>query len=72
MKPLFFILAVTLFPTGSFANPPKTPAPETKAPVYRVIHSRTGNEMPLAQVADELAARDVVYFGEFHDDVAGH
>jgi uncharacterized iron-regulated protein len=28
--------------------------------------------MTLAQVADELAARDVVYFGELHDNVAGH
>jgi hypothetical protein len=58
MKPLFFILALTLLPTSSFANSPKTPAPETKAPAYRLIHSRTGNEMTLAQVADALAARD--------------
>jgi uncharacterized iron-regulated protein len=28
--------------------------------------------MTLAQAADELAARDVVYFGELHDNVAGH
>jgi uncharacterized iron-regulated protein len=72
MKPLFFILALTLLPTGSFANPPKTPAPEIKPPAYRLIHSRTGNELTLAQVADELATRDVVYFGELHDNVAGH
>ncbi|SRR5579883_54628 len=72
MKPLFIALALTLLPTDSFVNPPKTPEPETKPPVYRLIHSRTGNEMTLAQVADELAARDVVYFGELHDNVAGH
>jgi uncharacterized iron-regulated protein len=72
MKPLFFILALTLLSTGSFAKPPKTPAPKTKAPAYRLIHSRTGNEMTLAQLAEELAARDVVYFGELHDNVAGH
>jgi uncharacterized iron-regulated protein len=28
--------------------------------------------MSLGQVAEELAARDVVYFGELHDNVAGH
>jgi uncharacterized iron-regulated protein len=28
--------------------------------------------MPLAQLADELAARDVVYLGELHDNVGGH
>jgi len=72
MKPLFSILALTLLPTCYFANPPKTTASEIKPPAYRLIHSRTGKEMTLTQVADELAARDVVYFGELHDNVAGH
>jgi uncharacterized iron-regulated protein len=72
MKPLFPILALSLLPTGSFANPPKTPTPENRAPAYRLIHCRTGNEMTLAQVAEELAVRDVVYFGELHDNVVGH
>jgi uncharacterized iron-regulated protein len=72
MKPLFSILALTLLPTSYFANPPKTTALETKPPAYRLIHSRTGKEMTLAQLADELAARDVVFFGEVHDNVAGH
>jgi len=72
MKPLFSILALTLLPTCYFANPPKTTASEIKPPAYRLIHSRTAKEMTLTQVADELAARDVVYFGELHDNVAGH
>jgi uncharacterized iron-regulated protein len=46
-----------------------TPAPIAN---YRLMHARTGQEMTLAQLADELAARDVVYFGELHDNVVGH
>jgi uncharacterized iron-regulated protein len=52
--------------------PPQTAAQETKPPAYRLVHSRTGQEMTLVQLADELAARDVVFFGELHDNVAGH
>jgi uncharacterized iron-regulated protein len=39
---------------------------------YRLIHSRTGKELTLAQLADELAQRDIVFFGELHDSVPGH
>lgn len=39
---------------------------------YRVVHARTGQEMTLPQLADELATRDVVFFGELHDNVVGH
>jgi uncharacterized iron-regulated protein len=72
MKPLLLILALVLLPTWCFANPPQAAAPDIKPPAYRVIHSRTGKELTLTQVADELATRDVVYFGELHDNVAGH
>jgi uncharacterized iron-regulated protein len=72
MKPRFLLLALMLLPTDSFANPPKTPALEIKPPGYRFLHCRTGDDVTLAQVAEELAARDVVYFGELHDHVAGH
>lgn len=41
-------------------------------PVYRIVHSRTLKELTLTQLADELAKQDVVYFGELHDNVAGH
>jgi uncharacterized iron-regulated protein len=71
MKRLLLILALALLP-ACFANPPQAAAPDIKPPAYRVIHSRTGKELTLTQVADELAARDVVYFGELHDNVAGH
>jgi uncharacterized iron-regulated protein len=72
MKPLFSILALSFLPTWCFADPPKTTRPEIKLPAYRLIQTRTGKEMTLTQVADELAARDVVYFGELHDNVPGH
>ena len=58
MKALLSILALNFLPTCYFADSPKPTAPETKLPAYRLIHSRTGKEMALAQVADELAARD--------------
>lgn len=41
-------------------------------PTFRIIHARTGNELTLSQLADELATKDVVYFGELHDNVVGH
>jgi uncharacterized iron-regulated protein len=72
MKSLFAILALSLLTTYCVAGPPQATAPESKPPVYRFIQSRTGKELTLTQVADELAARDVVYFGELHDNAAGH
>ncbi|HQR06781.1 MAG TPA: ChaN family lipoprotein [Gemmatales bacterium] len=39
---------------------------------YRILHTRTGKEMSLGQLADELAGRDVVFFGELHDNIVGH
>lgn len=39
---------------------------------YRLVHTRTGQELTLAQLADKLANRDVIYFGELHDNVVGH
>ncbi|HEV8066303.1 MAG TPA: ChaN family lipoprotein [Planctomycetaceae bacterium] len=72
MKLLVSILALSLLTTCYSANPPKTTTPEIKAPAYRLIHSRTGKELTLMELADELAMRDVVYFGELHDNVAGH
>lgn len=47
-------------------------AEQAKPGVHRLIQSRTGNELTLPQLADELAAKDVVYFGELHDNVVGH
>lgn len=37
-----------------------------------MIKTRTGKELTLTQFADELAAQDVVYFGELHDNATGH
>ena len=45
------------------------PVPATR---YKIIHTRTGKELTLVQLADELAMRDVVFFGELHDNVVGH
>jgi uncharacterized iron-regulated protein len=72
MKLISSILALALISSCSLADPPKTTATEVKPPPYRLIHGRTGREMTLAQLADELAERDVVFFGELHDNVAGH
>lgn len=51
---------------------PAASAPEAKPQTPRVLHARTGKELTLAQFADELASRDVVFFGELHDNVDGH
>ncbi len=42
------------------------------ASTYRILHTRTGKELSLVQLADELASRDVVFFGEQHDNIVGH
>lgn len=44
----------------------------SSSPAYRLLHSRTGRELTMTQLADELATRDIVFFGEFHDNEAGH
>src|SRR4029079_2346709 len=48
-------------------------APSAAPPTtYRLVHTRTGKELSLEQLADELATRDVVFFGELHDNEKGH
>lgn len=68
------VLTLALPPTEADAQPvPPTPAAaEATPPEYRVVHCRTGKELTLQQLADALAERDVVYFGELHDNVTGH
>jgi len=68
------LLALALLPHQVGAQPvsPKPAVVETKPAEFRVVHCRTGKEMTLSQLADELSARDVVYFGELHDNAAGH
>lgn len=51
---------------------PKSTAPEVIKPGYRLVHCRTGKEISLTQLADELATQDVVYLGELHDNITGH
>ncbi|HEY2785155.1 MAG TPA: ChaN family lipoprotein [Fimbriiglobus sp.] len=55
----------------SFTDPPTAPAPR---PVkqFRIVETRTGMELSLPRLADDLASRDIIYFGELHDNVAGH
>lgn len=55
---------------GTPNSEPVKPSPSSSA--YRLLHSRTGKELSLSQLADELSTRDIVYFGEFHDNEAGH
>jgi uncharacterized iron-regulated protein len=72
MKPFPLIVTLLLVPSIAFADPPRNHTPNLNLPAYRLIHSRTGKDLPIAEVADELASRDIVYFGELHDNVAGH
>lgn len=72
MKFTVRLLPVILLQAFFFSRIPLATSQETKAPVYRIVHSRTGKELTLAQLADELASRDVVYFGEQHDNAPGH
>lgn len=68
------VLALALLPHPAWAQPvaPKPAVADAKPAEFRVVHCRTGKEVTLQQVADDLAARDVVYFGELHDNVTGH
>lgn len=61
-------LAATLWTEASGQDPTRPNQDAT----YRLVHSRTGKELTLAQLADELATRDVIFFGELHDNVTGH
>lgn len=47
-------------------------ADPVSASSYRIVQTRTGKDITLAQLADELAAGDVAFFGELHDNVVGH
>ena len=71
------ILCLAAWPVRAQDAPPRVESPrtrlaETKRPAYRLICCRTGKELTLPLLADELATRDVVFFGELHDNVAGH
>jgi uncharacterized iron-regulated protein len=59
-------------PVAAQPVPPPPTAAVPQPAEFRIVHCRTGDERTLPQLADELAARDVVYFGELHDNVAGH
>jgi uncharacterized iron-regulated protein len=72
MRIVSSIVALSLFSPVSFGDAPIPAAAQTTLLAYRLVHCRTGKEMPLAKLADELAERDVVYFGEVHDNAAGH
>lgn len=68
------LIAFTLVPHEGRAQTaaPQPAVAEAKPAEFRVVHCRTGKELTLPQLADDLAARDVVYFGELHDNVTGH
>lgn len=64
-----FAFAQESQPSGSQTKPVTS---EAIASNYRIIHSRTGQTISLTQLAEELAKRDVVFFGELHDNIVGH
>jgi uncharacterized iron-regulated protein len=72
MKQILAILLLIVLAIPCLGAPFLPGERKAKSPAYRLFHSRTGADLTLAQVADELAARDVVYFGELHDNVVGH
>jgi uncharacterized iron-regulated protein len=72
MTSLFAGLLFALCPTGAGPKLAPANAPDPNLPPHRLVHCRTGQELTLTALADELATRDVVYFGELHDNVAGH
>lgn len=69
-KQLVALIAVAFVSAIAGADP--VVRPEAKPPAYRLVHGRTGKGLTLTQLADELMARDVVFFGELHDNVVGH
>jgi len=81
MKRIAVALSILVLELGAFTASgqefrsqlvvPKRKAPEAN-PAYRLIHCRTGKEISITQLADDLSSRDVVYFGELHDNVCGH
>jgi uncharacterized iron-regulated protein len=67
---MFLLSALILTLPGVSAGDP-SPNP-TALPPFRVVDGRSGKDLPLSRLADELATRDVAYFGELHDNVDGH
>ena len=39
---------------------------------YKIFKAETGSEIPFSQLVDELSLKDVVFFGELHDDSLLH
>jgi uncharacterized iron-regulated protein len=72
------LLLLQAAPPGPSATKPQVAVPKATggAPgqpaTYRVIATRTGQELALSELADQLATRDIVFFGELHDNVMGH
>ncbi len=48
------------------------PPAASKELTHRIVHTRTGKEITLNRLAEELSECDVVFFGELHDNEKGH
>ncbi len=48
---------------------PITPSPET---LYRAVDARTGELLNIAALAERVRSAEVVFFGEYHDDLVAH
>ncbi|MEM7307399.1 MAG: ChaN family lipoprotein [Planctomycetota bacterium] len=72
--PVFLVLtllaACAASPAGD-APPQELPA-ELADVDYRVLDTRSGRAVSVAEAADALAAADVVFLGELHDNDVGH
>lgn len=72
MNHILLLLFMTPVCTAMLAEQPPSIGDTDKKPEYRIIQSRTGKELSLEQLADQLATQDIVYFGELHDNEKGH
>lgn len=65
-------------PSCSCRRPPPAqtatafPLLEARLADFRVVYTRTGKELTLPRLADELAENEVVSLSELHDNAAGH
>ena len=75
VTPVTYAAAVLLLTAcaGIRATPSTAPVAEAMpVATQRVVSAATGRTIPFAQMADEAAKADVVFFGEQHDDDETH
>jgi uncharacterized iron-regulated protein len=67
--PFLFLLAIVAASGCSAATGAGRPGPEPRQPEYRIYDTTLEAFIDLQSLAQNVAAADVAFFGEFHDDV---